>query len=121
MRLELMSASAKIKVQWILEDGTMQEFFLPSGQDSALLDLCEDAGVALPFGCRVGACGSCRIQIVEGEELLTERSFLEEDTLVRHEDTQDIRLACRVQIKDQPTDVEATLTFKSAPKVIFKE
>ena len=68
--------------------------------ESAILDLCEDAGLKLPHGCRVGVCGSCRVQVIEGEELLTERTFVESDTLERHRDGEEIRLACRAKFRD---------------------
>jgi len=34
--------------------------------DEAILDAAERADVPLPFGCRIGVCGSCTAQLREG-------------------------------------------------------
>lgn len=34
--------------------------------DETVLDAAEAAGIALPFGCRTGVCGTCTAQLVEG-------------------------------------------------------
>jgi ferredoxin-NADP reductase/MOSC domain-containing protein YiiM len=35
--------------------------------DSPLLELAEDAGVPIPFGCRSGSCGTCATKVLSGE------------------------------------------------------
>jgi ferredoxin-NADP reductase/MOSC domain-containing protein YiiM len=35
--------------------------------DSPLLELAEDVGVSIPFGCRAGSCGTCVTQLVSGD------------------------------------------------------
>jgi uncharacterized protein len=35
--------------------------------DSPLLELAEDSGISIPFGCRAGSCGTCVTRIVSGE------------------------------------------------------
>ena len=62
-----------------------------------LLDHCEDAGIAIPFGCRAGSCGSCRVQIIEGAALLQAVGPMERDTLDRCGDDESLRLACRAK------------------------
>ena len=59
----------------------------------AIRDACEELGVL--FGCRSGLCGTCMIDIVEGEENLSELTEEEEamDRDRKH------RLACQAKIK----------------------
>jgi CDP-4-dehydro-6-deoxyglucose reductase len=38
----------------------------PAAPDTTLLQAALDAGLTLPYGCRDGACGSCKAKIVEG-------------------------------------------------------
>ena len=64
-----------------------------------LLDQLEDAGVPLPYGCRAGSCGSCRIEIAEGRDLLEDIGPMERDTLDRCGDGTKVRLACRAKFK----------------------
>lgn len=41
------------------------QFAVPEG--STILDAAENAGVALPYGCRNGSCGACRGKVIEGD------------------------------------------------------
>jgi ferredoxin len=72
-----------------------------SETEKTLLDLAEENGVALPYGCRAGSCGSCRVQIAEGRELLVAPGAMEMDTLARCEDDDSVRLACRSKFKSK--------------------
>jgi len=63
-------------------------------------DAAEQLGV--PFGCRSGLCGTCMIDIEQGEENLTELTFEEEDMGRDRKH----RLACQARIK------EGTVTIK---------
>ena len=56
-------------------------------------DACEELGVL--FGCRSGLCGTCMINIVEGEENLSE---LTEEEVAMDRDRKH-RLACQAKIK----------------------
>lgn len=38
-----------------------------SRPDSPLLELAEDAGVPIPFGCRSGSCGTCATKVLSGD------------------------------------------------------
>ena len=64
-------------------------------------DACEELGVL--FGCREGLCGTCMINIVEGEENLSE---LTEEEVAMDRDREH-RLACQAKIKEG----EVTIKF----------
>ena len=64
---------------------------VPDGDE--LQETCEDMGV--PFACTSGICGTCMIDIVEGEDNLTELTEMETD--LGMDKTQ--RLACQCKIK----------------------
>lgn len=64
-------------------------------ENAPIAECCEKAGV--PFACTEGVCGTCVIEIIEGEENLSkptqeEKDFLGEGTLRE-------RLACQCFIK----------------------
>ncbi len=76
-------------------------------------DELDKAGHQLPHGCLAGSCGSCRVQILEGAELLSPPAAIEADT-IKHV-TQNynerlgegylqgtiIRMACRAKIQKE--------------------
>lgn len=61
---------------------------------SAIKEVCEEMGV--PFACEEGICGSCIIEVTEGNENLTPMTEEELDFL-GEQDTE--RLACQCNIK----------------------
>lgn len=44
-----------------------REETVPADEDETVLEAAESAGVAIPFGCRTGACGTCAGRLVEGD------------------------------------------------------
>ena len=70
-------------------------------QDGELIrDAAEQLGV--PFGCKNGICGTCMVDVEEGQENLSELTPEEEDMGRDREH----RLACQAKIK------EGTVTIK---------
>jgi ferredoxin len=76
----------------LIMDNTGEELELEDG--SPIAEQCEDAGV--PFACTEGVCGTCVVEIVEGEENLSEQTEEEVDFL--GEGCLDERLACQCKI-----------------------
>lgn len=74
-------------------DHNEEEVELPD--NSPIAEACEDAGV--PFACTEGVCGTCVIEVKEGQENLTEPTQEEKDFL--GEGTCHERLACQCKIK----------------------
>lgn len=74
-------------------DQSEEEIELPDG--SPIAEVCEEAGV--PFACTEGVCGTCVIEIKEGQENLSEPTQEEKDFL--GEGTCHERLACQCKIK----------------------
>lgn len=70
-----------------------EEIDLPD--NSPIAEPCEEAGV--PFACTEGVCGTCVIEVKEGEENLSEPTQEEKDFL--GEGTTNERLACQCKIK----------------------
>jgi len=65
-----------------------------SREDGTLLELAEEAGLAPPFGCRSGICGTCKTRIVTGAV-----DYLDEPLADRAEG--EILLCCSVPRKAQ--------------------
>ena len=64
-----------------------------------LVDLCDDRGAAVPFSCRSASCGTCRIDVLEGAELLDAPRDEELDILdIFGDDPGRRRLACQARV-----------------------
>lgn len=71
---------------------------LPVGGE--LRDACDEAAAPVPFSCRSTSCGTCRIDVVEGADLLDEVSDDERAVLQTFgDDPARRRLACTARVK----------------------
>lgn len=62
-------------------------------EGDSIIDACDELGV--PFACKEGVCGSCRIDILEGENNLS--NLTENETAVGLD--KKTRFACQCKIK----------------------
>jgi ferredoxin len=64
-----------------------------------LVDLCDERNAPVPFSCRSASCGTCRLDVLEGAELLEPPRDEELDVLdVFGDDPSRVRLACQARI-----------------------
>jgi ferredoxin len=69
---------------------------VPAG--TRLIEVSEQAGAGILYGCREGDCGTCMMKIVSGAEYLSEPSTLEDMVLKDHFASLNTRLACQAQV-----------------------
>jgi ferredoxin len=69
---------------------------VPAG--TRLIEVSEQAGASILYGCREGDCGTCMVKIVSGAEHLAEPSTLEDQVLKDNFASLDTRLACQAQM-----------------------
>lgn len=72
-----------------------------------LRDVAQAEGASIPFGCEQGICGTCLVEIVEGESNISDVEDQEKETLSAMGAEPGQRLACQCQ-------AEGDLTIKSA-------
>jgi len=58
------------RIQFIGLEGEVAETDVPAG--AALVDLCDQLNAPIPFSCRSASCGTCRLVVLEGANLLAE-------------------------------------------------
>ncbi len=76
-----------------------KEIEIPDGE--SINSACKELNV--PFGCETGVCGTCMIDIVEGEENLSD--LTEQEKVLKRDKKH--RLACQSKIKSG----EVTINF----------
>jgi ferredoxin len=69
----------------------------PAG--TRLVDLCDERNAPVPFSCRSASCGTCRIDVLEGGDLLEPPRDEELDILdIFGDDPKQRRLACQARL-----------------------
>ena len=77
--------------------GESCEADVPAG--GALVDLCDTHNAPIPFSCRSASCGTCRIVVLEGANLLAEAEDEELQVLDAFgQGPPDRRLACQARL-----------------------
>ena len=81
----------------VTDEGTGDGFVVPEGR--TILESALAQGVGLRYGCRVGVCGACAVEVVEGLACTTPPDAIERNTLDRYDMGPGVRLACRTMTR----------------------
>jgi ferredoxin len=69
-------------------------------EGARLVDLCDERDAPVPFSCRSASCGTCRIDVLEGADLLEPPRDEELDILdIFGDDPARRRLACQARTR----------------------
>jgi ferredoxin len=80
------------------ETGATVEVESPPG--ARIVDLCDERDAPVPFSCRSASCGTCRVDVLEGADLLEPPRDEELDVLdIFGDDPARRRLACQARLK----------------------
>lgn len=66
---------------------------------ASLKEVAEEVGSNIPFGCEQGVCGTCLINVIEGEDNLSDMEDHEKETLTAMGAEPNQRLACQCKIE----------------------
>jgi len=81
-----------------LETGALVEAEAPAG--TRVVDLCDERNAPVPFSCRSASCGTCRVDVLEGGDLLEPPRDEELDILdIFGDDPSRRRLACQARLR----------------------
>jgi 2Fe-2S ferredoxin len=86
------------RIVFIGLEGETAEADVPAG--AALVDLCDQLNAPIPFSCRSASCGTCRLVVLEGANLLVEAEDEELQVLDAFgQAPPDRRLACQARLR----------------------
>ena len=77
-------------------EGPAVDVDVPEG--GRLVDICDDARAPVPFSCRSASCGTCRVEVLEGADLLLPAKDDELDVLSIF-GSERCRLACQAVVR----------------------
>ncbi len=86
--------------------GAEKSVDVPEGGD--IVDICDEHFCPIPFSCRSASCGTCQIDVLDGEHLLEPPNEAESELLPLLGGRG--RLACQVKVKP---NVEGTVRIRS--------
>ena len=66
---------------------------------SRLIEVCDEMGVSLPFGCTEGSCGVCELTVIEGRNNLSKITDEEKNYLLPEDLDKGMRLGCQIKIR----------------------
>jgi len=85
-------------VTFVSNEGDSLTVDAPSG--GALADICDKNDAPVPFSCRSASCGTCRIVVLEGAEVLLPPEDEELEILDVFGNKPNQRLACCAKMKN---------------------
>jgi ferredoxin len=86
----------------VFEDGALGPAVTAEAGAGRLIDVCDDARAPIVFSCRDARCATCRVEVVEGEQLLDPPARGELDLLERLGAPPRLRLACQAVLRAGP-------------------
>ena len=66
---------------------------------SRLIEICDEIGVSLSFGCTEGSCGVCELTVLEGRDNLSKITDEEKNYLLPEDLEEGMRLGCQLKIR----------------------
>ena len=66
---------------------------------SRLIEICDETGVSLSFGCTEGSCGVCELTVLEGRRNLSKLTDEEKNYLLPEDLDKGMRLGCQIKIR----------------------
>lgn len=94
------------KITITLVDPEGNEETVQAAADSSVLFATGNMARPLGSGCADATCGTCRIEVLEGEEHLTPQSGRERATLKENGFSEDLRLGCQAEIRGEGVSVK---------------
>ncbi|HET9959753.1 MAG TPA: 2Fe-2S iron-sulfur cluster-binding protein [Polyangiaceae bacterium] len=86
----------------ILANKIGRKKLVESARGGELVDICDEHLAPIPFSCRSASCGTCEVEVLEGQELLEPPGPVEAELLQVLRAAPSHRLACQARVKDGP-------------------
>lgn len=86
--------------------GAEKRIEAPEGGE--IVDICDQHFAPIPFSCRSASCGTCQVEVLEGEDLLEPQNDAERDLIPLLGGKG--RLACQARVRP---NVEGLIKLKS--------
>ncbi len=86
--------------------GAEKRIEVPEGGE--IVDICDHHFAPIPFSCRSASCGTCQVEVLEGEELLEPQNDAERDLIPLLGGKG--RLACQARVRP---NVEGVIKLRS--------
>jgi ferredoxin len=84
----------------VFESAAARPLEIAAPEGGPLVDLCDAESAPVPFSCRSASCGTCRVDVLEGADLLEPPAQEELEILdIFGDDPATRRLACQARVR----------------------
>ena len=77
----------------------LEDMLVEAPLQSSFMDVVQESGADVTFGCRNGTCGTCHVFVEKGLENLSEPEELEQDLRADRNFAENERLACQAFVR----------------------
>ncbi len=99
-----------VQVEFTDDAGERTVCVAAAAAGAELVTACDEAAAPVEFSCRAACCSTCRVQVLQGAELLTAPGEMEQELITAAGSPADQRFCCAAQLR-----ADATGTLRLRP------
>jgi ferredoxin len=91
-----------VRIEVLVDDPTRDDVdtVMDCAPGSEVVDACDATGAPIDFSCRAACCSTCRVEILQGAELLAPPDAMEQELIDASDGDRAVRYCCVMRVAD---------------------